>query len=73
MRQNVFRRIQAEGRLKKPSCSLAFVLMDAVVEYFSDIRDYLPEDLDPVTDYFEVTSIRRMKAKRRREPSSELR
>lgn len=84
--QNVFRRIQAEGlqelynsadrRFKKAShalCALAFVPTGEVVQHFTDIRDYLPEELDPVTDYFEATYIRRMKAKRGRGSSSGFR
>lgn len=60
----------ADRRIKKGThllCALAFVPIDQVVNYFRDVRDHLPEELDPIADYFEINYVRRLKVRRRGE------
>lgn len=68
LKQNIFRRIQAEGlqekyndpenrQLKLASgklCALSFVPADNVADVFSELYADLPEDFLPVADYFQV-------------------
>ena len=76
--QNVYRHVVEEGlqtqyndedrRLKRGLhmlCALAFVPCDHVEKHFRLLREELPEELNPVVNYFENTYICRLSAKRR--------
>lgn len=77
--QNVYLHVVSEGlqnlyngpdrRIKRSVhalCALAFVPEDQVVSHFRQIRDDLPEELDPVIDYFETNYIRKLKVRKRK-------
>ena len=40
--------------------TLGFVPADEVAQYFDIIRGEMPEELDPMVDFFETTYIRRV-------------